>query len=128
MDEKQARESGAFDLFQPVQQVVERFERAGVFKEEYCLLKALVLVNADTRIEEFSSVKKLRESILSALCNCVSVLRPNNTATHVNSLLMCLPSLRQSDLAIKKFWLSVHRDGKVTMNKLFVEMLEAHFR
>lgn len=47
---------------------------------------------------------------------------------HINMLLMSLPVLRQADLAIKKFWLSVRRDGKVVINKLFVEMLEAYFR
>jgi estrogen-related receptor ERR len=44
-------------------------------KEEYYLLKALVLVNADTRIDDFGSVKKLREAILAALCDCSAVLR-----------------------------------------------------
>ena len=56
-------------------QVVERIERVGLFKEEYCLLKALVLANADTRIEDFTSVKKLRDNILSSLSDCVAVLR-----------------------------------------------------
>jgi len=46
----------------------------------------------------------------------------------MSSLLLALPVLRQADLATKKFWLTVKREGKVAMNKLFVEMLEAHFR
>jgi len=56
-------------------QVVERLERIGITKEEFCLLKALVLVNADTRIEDPVSVKKLRETILAALNESISVLR-----------------------------------------------------
>lgn len=56
-------------------QVVERLERIGITKEEFCILKSLVLVNADTRIEEHVSVKKLRDTILSSLCDCVAVLR-----------------------------------------------------
>lgn len=56
-------------------QVVERLERVGITREEFCIMKALVLVNADTRIEEHVSVKKLRDSILMALSDCVSVLR-----------------------------------------------------
>jgi estrogen-related receptor ERR len=54
--------------------------------------------------------------------------RPQNSYAHVSALLLCLPSLRQSDGAIKRFWLAMRRDGKVAMNKLLVEMLEAHFR
>jgi estrogen-related receptor ERR len=128
LDEKLAKDSGSYELYQSCMQVVERLERVGLFKEEYCVLKALVLANADTRIEDFSSIKKLRDNIMSSLGDCVAVLRPANVTAHVNSLLLCLPSLRQSDLTIKRFWLGVRREGKVVMNKLFVEMLEAHFR
>ncbi|ODN05709.1 Estrogen-related receptor gamma [Orchesella cincta] len=128
LDEKQARDCGGYDLYQPCMQVVERLDRTGILKEEYCLLKALVLVNADTRIEDYQSVKKLRDSITASLSDCVSVLRPTNAAAHLNTLLLCLPSLRQADLCMKRYWLNVRREGKVTMNKLFIEMLEAHFR
>lgn len=58
-----------------VAQVVERLERAGINREEFCILKALVLVNADTRIEEPVSVIKLREMVANSLADCVSVLR-----------------------------------------------------
>jgi hypothetical protein len=55
---------------------VERLERiGGITKEEFCLLKALVLVNADTRIEDYARVKSLRETIMAALSESVSVLR-----------------------------------------------------
>lgn len=54
--------------------------------------------------------------------------RPNSTASHVCNLLLCLPALRQADLAVRRFWADVHREGKVVMNKLFVEMLEAYLR
>jgi len=128
LDEKQARDTGVLDLYLSCMMVVERLERTGVTKEEFMLLKALVLVNADTRIEEPVSVKKLRDSLLVALSECEVVLRPGNNLAQMNSLLMSLPVLRQSDGAVKSFWLGVRREGKVSMNKLFVEMLEAHFR
>ncbi|XP_021944806.1 steroid hormone receptor ERR2 [Folsomia candida] len=129
LDEKAARDAGVVDLFLPCMQVVERLERVGITREEFCIMKALVLVNADTRIEEHVSVKKLRDSILMALSDCVSVLRPSNLSPNqMQTLLLTLPSLRQSDAAVKKFWLGIRREGKVSMNKLFVEMLEAHFR
>lgn len=37
---------------------------------------------------------------------------------------MLMPSLRQADQIIRKFWTRVHKDGTIVMNKLFVEMLE----
>lgn len=107
--------------------MTERLERYGIMREEFCILKALVLVNADMKIEEPVSVCKLRDTILTSLLEASSVLRPGNAA-HVNNLLLALPMLRQCDGAVKRFWGGVRREGKVVMNKLFVEMLEAHFR
>jgi estrogen-related receptor ERR len=39
--------------------------------------------------------------------------------------MLLLPALRQADHMVRQFWSNVHRDGNVTMNKLFVEMLES---
>jgi len=67
---------------------------------------------------------------LSLFC-CIStncVFRPNTSTYHLNHLLLCLPSLRQADQVIRRYWTGIHREGKVPMNKLFVEMLEAYFR
>lgn len=44
-------------------------------KEEYYLLKALVLANSDVRLDEAVTPKKFRESILTALTECVTVIR-----------------------------------------------------
>lgn len=50
--------------------------------------------------------------------------RHNVAVAHQQQLLLLLPSLRQADHTVRKFWTTVHKDGNVTMNKLFVEMLE----
>ncbi|XP_023711769.1 steroid hormone receptor ERR1 isoform X1 [Cryptotermes secundus] len=128
LDEKQARECGAIELYQHCMQVIERLERLSIAKEEYYIMKALVLANSDVRMDEFASLKKFRDNILSALSDCVAVIRPNTSTYHMHHLLLCLPSLRQADQVIRRYWTGVHREGKVPMNKLFVEMLEAYFR
>jgi len=56
------------------------------------------------------------------------VCRAGAANSHFQQLLLCLPSLRQSDGAVRRFWRGVHRENKVPMNKLFVEMLEAGAR
>lgn len=61
-------------MFQIVQ-VAQRLEQLSVTREEYYLLKALVLVNCDVRVESLTHVKKLRETVLSALSDCSAVLR-----------------------------------------------------
>ncbi|XP_018913842.1 steroid hormone receptor ERR2 isoform X2 [Bemisia tabaci] len=125
LDELQARDCGAFEIYQLCLQVIERLERLSIAKEEYYLLKALVLANSDVRLDELVSLKKFRDNILSALGECVFVIRPNMCVSHTQNLLLCLPILRQADQVIRRFWSSVHKEGKVLMNKLFVEMLEA---
>lgn len=46
IDARQARECRAEEMFVHTLHVVERLERLGVHKEEYLLMKALLLVNA----------------------------------------------------------------------------------
>nr|CAD7194429.1 unnamed protein product [Timema douglasi] len=74
LDEKQARECGALELYQHCIQIVERLERLTIAKEEYYIMKALILANSDVRMDEFLSVKKFRDNILSALSDCVAVI------------------------------------------------------
>ncbi|KAJ8873839.1 hypothetical protein PR048_024675 [Dryococelus australis] len=75
LDESQARDCGALELYQQCCQIVERLERLSITKEEYYILKALVLANSDVRMDEFLSVKKFRDNILSALSDCVAAIR-----------------------------------------------------
>ncbi|CAO1344825.1 unnamed protein product [Diamesa serratosioi] len=125
LDERSAKECGATELFNHCIQLTQRLEKVSASKEEYYLLKALTLSNCDIRLDNYESLKKLRESILSALNDCVLLLRHYNAVAHQQKLLLLLPSLRQADHIIRRFWTSVHKEGNITMNKLFVEMLES---
>jgi len=130
VDDKMARECGFADVHQHMSSFATRIERLGVTKEEYYVLKALVLTNSDVRMEEIGPVKRLRETLLAALSDCVLGMRANSAAaaTQTHSLLLCLPAVRQLDQLHRRFWSTIHRDGKVYMNKLFVEMLESYVR
>ena len=63
-----------FSFFQCIQ-ITQRLEKISASKEEYYLLKALTLSNCDIRLDNYEALKKLRESILSALNDCVLILR-----------------------------------------------------
>lgn len=128
LDEKQARECGALELYQICCHVVERLDGLSILKEEYFLLKALVLANSDVKLDEYQSLKKFRDSILCALSVTIGILRPAGTLLHVQQLMLCMPALRQADQVVRKFWLEVHQQDLVPMNKLFLEMLEACYR
>uniref|UniRef100_A0A1Q3FYV5 Putative steroid hormone receptor err2 n=1 Tax=Culex tarsalis TaxID=7177 RepID=A0A1Q3FYV5_CULTA len=125
LDERSAKECGALDLYNHLAQITQRLEKISATKEEYYLLKALSLSNCDIRLDNYSALKKIRDSILYALNDCVLLIRHNQAVSHQQQLLLLLPSLRQADHIIRKFWTNVHIEGNVTMNKLFVEMLES---
>lgn len=124
--------------------MVERLDHLSILKEEYYLLKALVLANSDVRLDEYRSLKKFRDSILSALSDTVGILRylrqvrfielqqhccrPTVALNQVQQLLLCMPALRQADHIVRRFWSDVHQQDLVPMNKLFLEMLEAYCR
>ncbi|GFY45153.1 steroid hormone receptor ERR2 [Trichonephila inaurata madagascariensis] len=126
MDEQQASDCHATELYARSIRLVKRLEALGIIREEYLALKALLLANADIQLEEPQSVHKLRDSILNGLQNCVTVFRSTNCVEHLSQLMLCLPLLRQLDAEVRLFWSNVRKDGKVTLNKLFVEMLESN--
>jgi estrogen-related receptor ERR len=124
MDEMQAVQCKAEEMFTILLQLSRRLATLRLAKEEFLVLKALLLTNVDIPLEDSASVFKLRESLLSALHDCVS-LRPFSAGNHLGQILLCLPLIRQTDAAIRRFWSGVRKDGKVQMNKLFIEMLES---
>ncbi|BES90762.1 Estrogen-related receptor [Nesidiocoris tenuis] len=121
-DESLAHECGAMELYQLGLVITNRLHVTDIRKEEYILLKALVLANSDVRLDEALALKQFRESIVSALTDCVAIIRGNSADT--TSLLLCLPILRQVDHTLRSFWVNIHRRGTIAMNKLFIEMLE----
>ena len=100
-------------------------QRLGLAREEYLVLKALILANSDVRLDEPQAFYRFRETILNSLSDSVSAIRPGQALRATQYMFLVLPSLRQADAIVRKFWLSIYRTGKVPMNKLFVEMLEA---
>lgn len=88
------------------------------------MLKALILANSDAKSDEPQALYRFRDSILNSLSDCVAAIRPGQALRATQNMLLVLPSLRQADGIVRRFWSSVYRTGKVPMNKLFEEMLE----
>lgn len=128
LDEKQSKDCGAIELYQVCCHVVQRLDSLSILKEEYYLLKALVLTNSDAKLDEQQPLKKFRDTLLTALSDAVGILRPTGVINQVQQLLLCMPALRQADHVVRKFWSDVHQQDLVPMNKLFLEMLEAYSR
>lgn len=116
-----------YNFFTQCIQIVERLQRLGLTREEYYVLKALILANSDARSDEPQALYRFRDSILNSLSDCMAAVRPGQALRATQNMFLVLPSLRQVDGIVRRFWSSVYRTGKVPMNKLFVEMLEAAY-
>lgn len=63
------------ELLQQVLGVVERLEQCSINKEEFLLLKALVLTNSDVRLQDNQALHRLRTNILQSLHDAVASIR-----------------------------------------------------
>ncbi|XP_011867578.1 PREDICTED: steroid hormone receptor ERR1 isoform X5 [Vollenhovia emeryi] len=124
LDERLARECHCTELYTHCIQIVERIQRLGLTREEYYVLKALILANSDAKSDEPQALYRFRDSILNSLSDCVAAVRPGQALRATQNMLLVLPSLRQADGIVRRFWSGIYKTGKVPMNKLFEEMLE----
>ncbi|XP_031627644.1 steroid hormone receptor ERR2 isoform X3 [Contarinia nasturtii] len=125
LDERTAKVCGASELYNHCAQIAQQLERLSPRKEEYFLLKALILSNCEKILDNPTALIKFRDSILSSLNECVYLLRQNGAVSQQQHLLLILPSIRQAEQIVRKFWIDVYRSGNINMKKLFVEMLES---
>ncbi|XP_068142504.1 steroid hormone receptor ERR2 [Drosophila tropicalis] len=124
MNELLAKECGYTEFYYHCVQIAQRMERISPRREEYYLLKALLLSNCDILLDDQSSLRAFRDTILNSLNDVVYLLRHSSAVSHQQQLLLILPSLRQADDILRRFWRGVARDETITMKKLFLEMLE----
>uniref|UniRef100_A0A1B0FKQ8 Estrogen-related receptor n=1 Tax=Glossina morsitans morsitans TaxID=37546 RepID=A0A1B0FKQ8_GLOMM len=124
MDEQLAKECGYTEFYYHCVLVAQRLERIAPRREEYFLLKALILANCDILLDDQSALRRFRDSILNSLNDVVCLLHHSSAVTHQQQLMLLLPSLRQADVILRRFWRCVHNDGSTPIKKLFIEMLE----
>ena len=55
--------------------ILDRSDRLGIRREEYILLKAIIVSNCDVQLDEVASLRKLRDDLLASLHDCVAVIR-----------------------------------------------------
>uniref|UniRef100_A0A672SFS5 Steroid hormone receptor ERR2-like n=1 Tax=Sinocyclocheilus grahami TaxID=75366 RepID=A0A672SFS5_SINGR len=68
MDEEHSRLTGLLDLYVSILQLVRKYKKLKVEKEEFVTLKAIALANSDSmHIEDVESVQKLQDALHEAL-------------------------------------------------------------
>ncbi|KAM9354195.1 steroid hormone receptor ERR2 isoform 6-T6 [Pholidichthys leucotaenia] len=125
MDEEHSRLTGLLDLYVSILQLVRKYKKLKVEKEEFVTLKAIALANSDSmHIEDMEAVQKLQDALHEALQDYESSQHQEDPR-RAGKLLMTLPLLRQTATKAVQHFYSIKLQGKVPMHKLFLEMLEA---
>ncbi|KPP65276.1 steroid hormone receptor ERR2-like [Scleropages formosus] len=125
MDEEHSRLTGLLDLYVSILQLVRRYKKLKVEKEEFVTLKAIALANSDSmHIEDVEAVQKLQDALHEALQDYEGGQHAEDPR-RAGKLLMTLPLLRQTATKAVQHFYSIKVQGKVPMHKLFLEMLEA---
>ncbi|XP_044518031.1 steroid hormone receptor ERR2 isoform X1 [Gracilinanus agilis] len=125
MDEEHSRLTGLLELYLAILQLVRRYKKLKVEKEEFVTLKALALANSDSmHIEDIEAVQKLQDLLHEALQD-YELSQRHEEPRRAGKLLLTLPLLRQTAAKAVQHFYSIKLQGKVPMHKLFLEMLEA---
>ncbi|XP_026976631.1 steroid hormone receptor ERR2 isoform X2 [Sagmatias obliquidens] len=125
MDEERSRLAGLLELYRAILQLVRRYKKLKVEKEEFVTLKALALANSDSMyIEDLEAVQKLQDLLHEALQD-YELSQRHEEPRRTGKLLLTLPLLRQTAAKAVQHFHSLKLQGKVPMHKLFLEMLEA---
>ncbi|XP_069063303.1 estrogen-related receptor gamma-like [Pleurodeles waltl] len=125
LSREQCRSSGLLHLYTVLQQLLRKYRKMKLDKEEFVVLKAMALANSDsTSIESMEAVLSLQDHLHEALLDYEQEHHMED-AHRGGRLLMTLPLLRQTaDEAVRGFC-QIRLEGRVPMHKLFLEMLEA---
>ncbi|XP_060037265.1 steroid hormone receptor ERR2 isoform X4 [Erinaceus europaeus] len=125
MDEERSRLAGLLELHRAILQLVRRYKKLKVEKEEFVTLKALALANSDSMyIEDLEAVQRLQDLLHEALAE-YELSRRQEEPRRTGALLLTLPLLRQTAARAVQHFHGVKLQGKVPMHKLFLEMLDA---
>lgn len=114
----------AMELDSLTRKMCRKFTSMGITREEYLLLKSIILCNIDVLTEKSDAGKSLQEKLHEALTDYVKT-RSGGGLKRVGQLYLLLPAMTHLKLLAKQYWLDVKKNGKIVMHKLFLEMLEA---
>ncbi|KAJ8246971.1 hypothetical protein GJAV_G00257330 [Gymnothorax javanicus] len=96
LDEELSRLAGLTELNAAISQLARRYRALQLDREEFVMLKAIVLANSDSvYIEDVEAVQRLRDILHEALLELESQRRPYDPQRSGN-LLLTLPLLRQT--------------------------------
>ncbi|XP_072182261.1 steroid hormone receptor ERR1-like [Diadema setosum] len=126
MDEEQAARSGLGFLVAKALHLVRKLRDIGIDKEEYALLKAIILCNVElSRVEENTHLGQMQNNLYDALHHHIMKDYPGDSR-RVCHLLSALPTLRQLSSESVDHVSKNSAEKSIPIQQLFREMLESN--
>ncbi|XP_061576068.1 steroid hormone receptor ERR1 [Cololabis saira] len=123
LGEAQCRAAGLADLYEALRHLILRYQAMRLSPEEAAALKAMAIANSDADpVDCPDSVQRFQDGLHEALQEYESPRREQHRA---GRLLMSLPLLRQTAGRACTALLRLHRQRRVPLHKLLLEMLDA---
>ncbi|KAI0207958.1 Estrogen-related receptor gamma [Lamellibrachia satsuma] len=105
-------------------QLARKLSLLKITKEEYVLMKAILVLNPDMNVENTERVQELQDRIHDALIEYERAHGVAASQRRSGNLLLALPLLMQVKILAKEYWFQVKKSDSVPLHKLLSEMLE----
>ncbi|KAL2096352.1 hypothetical protein ACEWY4_008500 [Coilia grayii] len=126
LGEAQCRAVGLSDLYTALRHLTRKYQHMGLSAEEQVTLKAMTLANSDAgNLVCAESVQRFRDGLHEALQEYESAEHPGEPHRG-GRLLMTLPLLRQTAARASDALRRLHRQHRVPMHRLLLEMLDTN--
>ncbi|ESO03994.1 hypothetical protein HELRODRAFT_79507, partial [Helobdella robusta] len=112
------------ELDRVIRRLIRKLAEVKVNYDEYLLIKALLLFNPDTSLEDVKSVQQQRDNVLDGLLDYEGCHKDSNLPQRVSDLLLILPLIIHARFVMRDFWLAIASDNSIVLHKLLREMLE----
>jgi len=113
-------------LDRATRRLVKKMTDLKVMREEFALLKALLLFNPDTNLESPQLVQQQRERVYDCLVEYEGQ-RGGSLEKRISQLLFILPLIVNNKFMSREFWTRVRQNNRVSLSKLVSEMLQYAF-
>lgn len=106
-----------------LRKLARKISELALTREEYVLMKVMVLLNPDLNAENPKSVHQLRDQMCDVMLD-YERMRGAICHRRICNLLMVLPLITHCRLLARDYWNGVKQSNRIVLNKLLSEMID----
>lgn len=103
--------------------LARKLSELALTREEYVLMKVMLLLNPDLSVENQNSVQRLRDETCDAMLD-YERSRCSEHHRRLGNLLFVMPTIAHCRLLARDYWRNIRLSGSVPLNKLLSEMVD----